>query len=109
MYRPYIANLLTSVRKVVNLMAVFDHGFGCYKLQFCTVQNAWKGCGRCKWKGKGGIWHLRSGSTALERFAACSTLPECLTLANQASEALSPICMRICLAVPIASSTLLTT
>ena len=30
-------------------------------------------------------------------------------LVNQASEALSPICMRISLAVPIASSTLLTT
>lgn len=47
MYRPYFANLLTRSAEVVNFMAISDHDFGCYKLQFCTVQNAKSRTRRC--------------------------------------------------------------
>ena len=60
-------------------------------------------------EGERGDLAFTLGQYRFGTFVACSSLPECLTLANQASEALSPICMRISLAVPIASSTLLTT
>ena len=60
-------------------------------------------------EGERGDLAFTLGQYRFGTFAGCSTLPESLTLANQASEALSPICMRISLAVPNASSTLLTT
>ncbi len=52
-YRPHVANLLTNPRNIVNFMAVSDHGFGCYKLQFCTVPNSEPTGNRRKWKGRG--------------------------------------------------------
>ena len=66
MYRPYVANFLTKLEIFVNLMAVFDHGFGCYKLQFCTVQNAKSGTGLCKWQGNEGMGRLPLRSLTLE-------------------------------------------
>ena len=38
-YRPRNANFLTRPSDIVNLMAISDHVFGCFKFQFCTVQN----------------------------------------------------------------------
>src|SRR5688572_26232169 len=65
-YRPYFANYLTRRSKIVNFMAFSDHSFGCYKLQFCTVQNAKSGTGFCKWQGNGGMRRLPLGGLTLE-------------------------------------------
>ena len=65
-YRPYFANYLTIRTKVVNFMAISDHSFGCYKLQFCTVQNAKSGTGLCKRQGNGGMGRLPLRSLTLE-------------------------------------------
>src|SRR5688500_5015950 len=65
-YRPYFANYLTSRMKVVKFMAISDHSFGCYKLQFCTVQNAKSGTGRCKRQGNEGMGRLPLRSLTLE-------------------------------------------
>src|SRR5918993_2789238 len=65
-YRPYFANYLTIRTKVVNFMAISDHSFGCYKLQFCTVQNAKSRTGLRKWQGNEGMGRLPLRSLTLE-------------------------------------------
>ncbi len=40
MYRPRTAKFLTKQPDFVKMMAISDHIFGCYKLQFRTAQDA---------------------------------------------------------------------
>lgn len=110
MYRPYSANLLTNGEKIVNFMAISDHVFGCYKLQFCTVQNAKSRIGRCKSVRIDEMWRLTPCGLTLERMR--NFLPSALYVPRLSTRdyfSAAPICMRISFAVPIASSTLLTT